>query len=308
MAVLDHRQETPRRWGRATALHPSYAEFYQRSAYAGFQHETRTAGSMGTQLLKVRQGGHGLTDLATPDLLVGIRQRVEPAPARYNLGDRWIPIPTDAPHTVVAPPLTDVDYRIEGESALIILATPVHRLAPAVDCPGLIERLAPVYETPFRDPLVEALGARSWAAAGRQDGLFVDSATVTVLSILMARADDRHGIAARPEPGPALRVSRVVDFIEAHLADDLSLLDLAAVACLSPFHFARVFKARLGISPLRFVQRRRVARAQHLLASPGIRLIDIAHQCGFSDQAHFTTVFRRVTGVAPGAWRASREG
>ncbi len=302
------QQASQKGWGRAPAAHPSYSEFYQASGYARFEHETRSSGSLGVQLMRVRQDGHALTDSATPDLLIGIRRKVTAAPARYNLGDKWIDIPTDRPHTVAAPPLTDVDYRIEGPSELIIVAAPAHRLAGAVDSPALIERLAPVYETPFQDPLFEALGARAWTEAGRADGLFVDSAAVAMLSILLSAADARRRTSPRVAPPTDLRFSRVIDFIEAHLAEDLSLTDLAAVACLSPFHFTRAFKARHGMSPVRFVQRRRVERAMRLLAVPGNRLIEIAHQCGFADQAHFTTAFRRVTGMAPGAWRSARMG
>lgn len=68
------------RWGRANAAHPSYTDFYSRSDYANFEHEARSAGSLGVQLLKVRQGGHTLTDRATPDLLIGIRRRVAGSP------------------------------------------------------------------------------------------------------------------------------------------------------------------------------------------------------------------------------------
>lgn len=300
------RPTSPKAWGRTAAAHPSYSEFYQASAYASFDHETRAAGSLGVQLMKVRQDGHTLTDRATPDLLTGIRRRVTAAPALYNLGDGWINIPTDRPHAVVAPPLTDVDYRIDGPSELIIVAAPAHRLAGAVDSPSLIERLAPVYETPFHDPLFEALGARAWTEAGRADGLFVDSAAVAMLSIHLSAADARRRASPWLAPPTDLRFSRVIDYIDAHLAEDMSLTDLAAVACLSPFHFTRAFKARHGMSPLRFVQRRRVERAMRLLSAPGGRLVEIAHQCGFADQAHFTTTFRRATGSTPGAWRTAR--
>jgi len=297
---------TGKRWGRAAAVHPSYSEFYQASAYAGFQHEIRPAGSLGVQLMYVRQDGHELTDCATPDLLIGIRKRITASPARYDLGDGWIDIPSDRPHTVAAPPLTDIGYRIEGPSELIIVAAPAHRLAGALDSPALIERLAPVYEKPFADPLHDVLGTRAWIEAERDDGLFVDSAVVAMLSLMLSASDTIRKTSPGVAPPADLRFNRVIDYIDAHLAEDISLTDLAATACLSPFHFTRAFKARHGVSPVRFVQRRRVERAMRLLSKPDARLIEIAHQCGFADQAHFTTAFRRVTGFAPGAWRTER--
>jgi AraC family transcriptional regulator len=296
----------PKRWGRARAEHSSYTDFYRRSGYSGFQHETRAAGSLGVQLLQVRQDGHGLTDRATPDLLIGIRRRVDRAPARYNLGDGWIDIPTNRPHTVAAPPLTDVDYRIEGPSELIILAAPAQRLASAVDSPPLVERLAPVYERPFEDPMFPLLAGRAWTEADRADGLFVDSVALALLSALLSAADAQRTKTSAPAPPTDLRFTRVIDFIEAHLHEDISLSDLAAAACLSPFHFTRAFRARHGVSPVRFVQRRRIERSMRLLLQPGSRIAAVAHACGFADQAHFTTAFRRLTGTTPGAWRAAR--
>ncbi len=295
-----------KRWGRARAEHPSYTEFYGRSAYAGFQHEVRSAGSLGVQLLHVQQDGHGLTDRSTPDLLIGIRRRVARSPARYNLGDGWIDIPTDRPHTVAAPPLTDIDYQIDGPSELIILAAPAHRLAAAIDSPALVERLAPVYERPFHDPMFQLLAMRAWAEAERADGLFVDSVALTLFSTLLSAADARREDRTGRSPPADLRFTRVIDYIDAHLDEDMALADLAGVACLSPFHFTRAFRARHGVSPVRFVQRRRVERAMGLLLRPGSRIAGVAHACGFADQAHFTTVFRRLTGTTPGAWRAAR--
>ena len=80
---------------------------------------------------------------------------------------------------------------------MIILAAPAHRLASAIDQPSLIDRLAPIYETPFHDPLFEALGARAWSEAGQDNSLFVDCATLPLLSILLAAADERPNVFCR---------------------------------------------------------------------------------------------------------------
>lgn len=293
-------------WGRARAAHPSYTDFYRRSDYARFEHEARSAGSLGVQLLHVRQDGHALTDRATPDLLIGIRRRIGPQPARYTLGDGWIDIPTHRPHTVAAPPLTDVEYRIDGESELIILAAPALRLAAAIESPTLVERLAPVYERPFHDPMFALLASRAWTEAGRADGLFVDSVAIALLSAMLSAARSYGRDTVPMHPTTDLRFTRVIDFIEAHLHQEITLTDLANVACLSPFHFTRAFRNLHGISPVRFVQQRRIERATRLLLQPGTTIAGVGQACGFADQAHFTTVFRRVTGSTPGVWRAER--
>jgi AraC family transcriptional regulator len=84
---------------------------------------------------------------------------------------------------------------------------------------------------------------------------------------------------------------------------DLSLEQLASVACLSRFHFARAFKAAVGRSPHRYVSARRLERAKALLAREDRPLADIALALNFSCQANFTRAFAQATGQTPGRYR-----
>jgi len=99
------------------------------------------------------------------------------------------------------------------------------------------------------------------------------------------------------------RLRRVRDYVEAHLADDLSLAALAAVACLSPSRFIHSFKAATSISPWAWVTRLKITRAQELLRNTDHPLAQIALACGFTSQSHFTNAFKRATGLAPSRWR-----
>lgn len=130
----------------------------------------------------------------------------------------------------------------------------------------------------------------------------------TALAVCVARL-----LAQRPhEPAPQglaispQRLRRVLDFIESSLGErSLSLAEIAAVAHLSPFHFSRAFKQATGTAPHRFVVERRVDRAKTLLAEPDISLAEIAAAVGFANQAHFSTMFRRVTSMTPRQYRRS---
>jgi AraC family transcriptional regulator len=92
---------------------------------------------------------------------------------------------------------------------------------------------------------------------------------------------------------------RACDYIEAHLGDGFTLTDLAQQACVSRFHFARLFRAGTGSSPMAYVQRRRIDRAKSMLASGERKIAHTAAALGFFDQSHFTRTFRRMTGVSP---------
>jgi AraC family transcriptional regulator len=95
------------------------------------------------------------------------------------------------------------------------------------------------------------------------------------------------------------RLARVLAFIDAHLGRELGLEELAREACLSPFHFARSFKAATGLPPHRYLLHRRHAHAKALLARRTLSLAEVALACGFSSQAHFSTSFKQATGVSP---------
>jgi AraC family transcriptional regulator len=98
---------------------------------------------------------------------------------------------------------------------------------------------------------------------------------------------------------------RVADYVEANLEAALTISELAEVAGLSEFHFARMFKATTGETPHAFVLRRRIERARNLLAASRLSLAQVALASGFSSQSHFAESFRKRTGLTPSAYRAA---
>jgi AraC family transcriptional regulator len=99
------------------------------------------------------------------------------------------------------------------------------------------------------------------------------------------------------------RLTRVREYIAANLEGDLTIAQLAKVACLSQFHFARAFKAAVGQSPHQYVSARRLERAKEMLTRGDQPLLDIAIALNFSSQANFTRAFRIGTGMTPGQFR-----
>ncbi|MDB5581570.1 MAG: AraC family transcriptional regulator [Bradyrhizobium sp.] len=109
-----------------------------------------------------------------------------------------------------------------------------------------------------------------------------------------------------PQKLPSLdpqRLQRVLDHIEAFFHLDLRFEDLAAEACLSPYHFSRLFREATGLSPHRYVIDRRIRTARQELARSRLSLAEIALAFGFGSQANFTRVFRKATGLTPGQYR-----
>lgn len=99
------------------------------------------------------------------------------------------------------------------------------------------------------------------------------------------------------------QLQRARDFMNANLAGDPSIAEIANECGLSGSYFARAFKQTTGMPPYRWLTKQRVERAKELLQDPRQKLADIAQLCGFVDQSHLTRVFSRREGHSPGRWR-----
>ena len=97
----------------------------------------------------------------------------------------------------------------------------------------------------------------------------------------------------------SVQLKQVIEFCNASLKDDISLDDLAAQANLSTFHFARLFKKTLGITPHQFVLQLRIEWAKRFLKQNHLSHTHIAYELGFTDLAHFANTFKKVTGLTP---------
>jgi AraC family transcriptional regulator len=151
------------------------------------------------------------------------------------------------------------------------------------------------------------LRAAMWAVdaeltAGGAGGRLAAESLANVLAVHLIR----HVLAPRrPERGrdgalPRGRLRAVVEYIEEHLDVGPTLEQLAAVARLSPYHFARQFKAATRLPPHQYVILRRVERAKQLLqAGTGLSLAEVATHAGFSDQSQLSRHFKRLVGVTP---------
>lgn len=100
-----------------------------------------------------------------------------------------------------------------------------------------------------------------------------------------------------------LQIARIIDYIKANLAKDLSILDLATLAGMSESYFSRSFKQSVGVTPYRYLIQQRVERAKKLLKQQNVPISQIALRCGFANQTHLTKVFRQTTGTTPKAYQ-----
>ncbi len=158
-----------------------------------------------------------------------------------------------------------------------------------------------------KDPLVEQVVralAEELKCPQTATRLFADSAArfLTVHLLRHYCAIRIREIRTEPVLNPR-KLRAVRDYVEGHLADPLRLDDLASVAHISTFHFARLFKSATGDTPHNFVTRIRMERARALLRDTDLPVFKIAKDVGFSSKSHFSAAFRCSLGLTPVGFR-----
>lgn len=203
------------------------------------------------------------------------------------------------------------ELSLQGTFSSLHIALPYSMLQRTSDTIGAgrapdLEGLLHLY---FHDPAI------LWAATtisktamqgGAGDMLHSDQALWTLSALLLQRAGSLD--IARRDTAPLDNdvFGKVTEMFMAHFDLPLTVQALADRVGMDPFSFSRAFKARTGKSPYQYLLHLRVERALHMLTNTDMTLAEMAYACGFSSQAHFTTVFKRIVGVSPGAYRLGR--
>lgn len=161
--------------------------------------------------------------------------------------------------------------------------------------------LMPQFAMP--DPLIHTIGQAlqaEMAANGLGSRLFVDSLTTALSIHLLRHYSMRQPFLRNYSDGLSPpKLQQAIEYIQAYLAEDLSLESIARAVDMSQYYFARLFKQSMGIAPYQYVIGQRVERAKQLLQQPELSIADIALQCGFASQSHLNYHFKRLIGVTP---------
>jgi AraC family transcriptional regulator len=159
----------------------------------------------------------------------------------------------------------------------------------------------------MRDPIVEHIGAifrieLNRASHPAQD-ILIESMAVALCAHLLRTYTNAVGIEERSTASfDVAAVGRAIAYIVDNPDRAISLRELAGAAGLSRFHFSRVFKRKLGLSPAKYVERTRIEQAKALIVNAEMSLVDVAQAVGFADQSHFSRRFRAHEGRTPASF------
>jgi AraC family transcriptional regulator len=172
--------------------------------------------------------------------------------------------------------------------------------------PSALDLLAE-YSKDISPHMFEQAGTLAWLASRLRMEIMTGGACSPLIAEgitleMLGRLGQQKGAADAQPPRWLLRV---IDRLNEEFTGNLTSEDLALEAGVHPVHLASVFRRFYKETIGEYVQRRRVAHASTLLLSRDMSLADIAYSSGFSDQSHFNRVFKRITGLTPGAFRNS---
>ncbi|MBV8519195.1 MAG: helix-turn-helix transcriptional regulator [Acidobacteria bacterium] len=177
-----------------------------------------------------------------------------------------------------------------------------------LDAPEDIARAPLAERLHFDAPLVAAM-QRAHAMPDSLDAAFFATANaiVGVQCDVAARAERLPSLRASTREELARRLRIATAFLHANVGRRVTIDEAAREACLSPFHFHRLFASFHGTTPYRYLTTLRMQRARMLLRATDRPIADVAFDCGFESLGSFTTLFTRVAGVPPARFRRNRE-
>jgi AraC family transcriptional regulator len=197
--------------------------------------------------------------------------------------------------------------RWSGKVELVLLAINpsfVNQVAEEMNRSGKVELMPRVQ---FRDELLRQLASSLMAEFEQDqppDRVYAESLTHTLIAHLLRKYSVAGVSAPQSKHGlPQHKLARVIDYIDAHLGEDLSLKSIADIAEISPSYFLTLFKRSTGLAPHRYVMSQRIEKAKTWLMQTKLPIAEIAVKAGFSDQSHLTRLIRRHTGLTPRALR-----
>jgi AraC family transcriptional regulator len=293
----DHSAINPQAWNAAQGFVDTQATERPQDVV-----ETRNFGPLG--MMELAQGAGSFPDEAAP---VFNLQTVVSANCHAEVdygGQKLHSPPFRSGSIFLAPANTCCNYVISADHVILIIPLPLAAVNSVAEqaMPCFSGDFSALHSQGFRSDILRKRMHTLWrVAAGDAKAPSLDphaEALALIEQLLRLSAYPQAIKPLRHHLAPHAR-QRVLDYIHAHLADDVSLPTLAQVAGLSDYYFMRAFKSEMGITAHQYVLQERIYKAIRLLRLTKLSITEIAMDCGFASHQHMSGVFNTFRGRAP---------
>jgi len=206
-------------------------------------------------------------------------------------------IPANVPHQTT--------WRQDIEFTLLLLE-PSHLAYTAYETvDGDRVELIPQFSKP--DPILSGIGSSlksELETNGSEAKLYVESAATFLAAHLLRHHCTRTQSLPNDAGGlPKYKLRTAIAYIQEHLGEEITLEAIATHLNMSQYYFCHLFKQSMGVSPYQYVLQQRINKAKNLLKQRQLTITDVALECGFANQTHFTKYFRKLAGTTPKNYR-----
>jgi len=194
----------------------------------------------------------------------------------------------------------------EGEFLIVTLCPEFMEKVVYESVKGNVIELIPQFS--IIDPVIQHTAAALKAAIETEyspNTLFGESAaTMLAVRLLQAYATCKPVIKTYSDGLAKNKLQVAIDYINAHLDQDIKLTDIAELLGVSHYYFCHLFKQSVGITPHQYLIQQRIEKAKILLQNRELSIAEVALECGFTDQSHLTKHFKRIVGLTPKTMRS----
>jgi AraC family transcriptional regulator len=243
-----------------------------------------------------------------PRLSVFLHHSDKPVHGELRVGGTKVFASLDNESISIAPPNLPIATKRDGPCEVTaifldpLMISEIARAETGIENPEVLPQYG------IRDPLIRAIGMTLDAELISErptPRIYAESLAAALAAHIFARYTNPVFRGAQCAGLNRTQLRHVLDFIHDNLERDLTLDEIASVANLSKYHFAKSFRTAMGIAPHQYIVKVRIEKARKLLAVDSISVEEVANRVGYSDKGHFSAQFMKIVGVSPNRYRTN---
>ena len=260
----------------------------------------------GVEVHRYRVQPHEAPEHSYPQLAVFLPHTVKPVKVEMRLAGSKLTAEMREGVVTIAPPGVPRTAKVEGSGEVTAIFLDPLIVAQVAKAQIEIGSLEIVPQFGIRDPLIYQIGSALDAELLSDlpsAPIYAESLGAALAAHIVAKYTIRNPGLAREARLSRTQLRRSVEFIHENLQADISLSEIAAVANMSKYHFAKSFRRAIGIAPHKYLVKLRMEKARDLLASEDLSIEEVANRVGYADKGHFSAQFLKVVGSTPHRYR-----